>query len=474
MAEILNPDICVVGAGSAGLTVAAGASQMGAATVLIEKGRMGGDCLNYGCVPSKSLLAAGHAANALRHAARFGINGGRPEVDFAAVHNHVHDVIAAIEPNDSVERFEGLGAHVIRSAGAFTCPAEIAAGGFRIRARRFVIATGSTPFVPPIPGLDDTPYFTNETIFDNTTAPGHLVVIGGGPIGAELAQAHRRLGCAVTILEALRLLPKDDPELADVVRTRLRADGIRVLEESEVVRVERRGSGVGVAFRRGEQDDWIEGSHLLVAVGRRPSVEDLGLEQAGIEFSRNGIRVDARLRTTNRRVFALGDVAGSFQFTHLATYHAGIVIRNALFRLPTKVDYRALPWVTFTDPELASVGLGELEARAHRRDIRVLRWSFAENDRAQAERQIDGLIKVVTTRRGRILGAAIVGAHAGEIVQPWVLAIAQGLGIGAMAKFIAPYPTLGEVSKRVAGSYFAPALFGPRTKKLVRLLARLG
>ena len=474
MAKALKVDICVIGAGSGGLSVAAGASQMGASTALIERGKMGGDCLNYGCVPSKAMLAAGHAAQAVRGAGRFGVHAAAPAIDSGGVYGHVRGTIAAIAPNDSVERFEGLGVKVIQSPARFTGPREIAADGLRITARRIVIATGSSPAVPPIAGLKDVPYLTNETIFDLGTVPAHLIVIGGGPVGIEMAQAHRHLGARVTVVEMFSIMASDDPELVDVVRARLAGEGIDLREGVTVARVEKAGNGVAVVIAGNGAEDRVQGSHVLIAAGRRPNVDGLDLEKAGIAYSPAGIQVDARLRTTNRRVFAIGDVAGGYQFTHMAGYHAGIVLRNALFRLPAKVDTRAVPWVTYTAPELAQVGLTEDRARKRAGDIRVLRWPFAENDRARAERETDGLVKVITTPRGRILGAGIVGAHAGELIHAWVLAIGQKIKIGAVAGMIAPYPTLGEANKRAAGSFYTPALFGERTKRIVRFLSHFG
>ena len=483
MSDILKTDICVIGAGSGGLSVAAGASQMGAPTVLIEKDKMGGDCLNTGCVPSKALLAAGHAAEAVREAHHFGVNANAPTFDSAKVYGHVHDTIAAIAPMDSVERFEGLGVHVIKASARFTGPKEVEAGGQRIQARRFVIATGSRAFVPPIPGIDTVPYLTNETVFEQNVLPEHLIVIGGGPIGIEMAQAHRHLGAKVTVLEMFSIMPKDDPELVDVVRTQLAKDGIAVREGVKVTAVAQSGSGIAVTIEAGDENDGaseqVEGSHLLVAAGRKPNVDGLDLEKAGVAYSPKGIEVDARLRTTNKKIFAIGDVAGGYQFTHVAGYHAGIVIRNALFQLPAKADHRAVPWVTYTAPELAQVGLTEEQARKtiggdSGENIRVLKWPFAENDRAQAERTTEGLVKVVTSKRGNILGAGIVGAHAGELLQTWVLAVSQNMKIGAIANIIAPYPTRGEVNKRAAGSYYMASLFSERTKKVVRFLSHFG
>jgi len=473
--EPIHTDICVIGAGSGGLSVAAGAVQMGASTVLIEKGLMGGDCLNYGCVPSKALLAAAHAAENLRTAEKFGIStGGPPVVEFSRVHDHVAGVIAAIAPHDSQERFKELGVQVIRKAARFTGPREVTAGDHVIRARRFVIATGSSPLVPPIAGLDATPFLTNETLFELTATPQHLIIIGGGPIGMEMAQAHRRLGAQVSVVEMATLLPHDDPELVAVLRERLTNEGVALHEGVTANKVEATGGGITVVVEKDGAEQRMEGSHLLVAAGRQANVEGLGLEAAGIEYSPKGITVDRRLRSSNKRVFAIGDVTGGYQFTHMAGYDAGIVLRNALFRLPAKVNTNAVPWVTYSDPELAHVGLTESQARETYGDITVLRKPFAENDRARAEGDSDGLIKVVTTKKGKILGASMVGAGAGEMIHIWTLALSQGLKIGAMAGFIAPYPTRGEISKHVAGSFFTPKLFGPGTRALVRFLGRFG
>jgi pyruvate/2-oxoglutarate dehydrogenase complex dihydrolipoamide dehydrogenase (E3) component len=468
----LATDLCVIGAGSAGLAVAAGAAQMGADVVLIEKGRMGGDCLNYGCVPSKSLIAAAKAAHAIRHAGRFGVDGHEPEIDFQAVHYHVKGVIAAIAPHDSQERFEGLGVRVIRAPARFVGPQEVEADGGRVRARRIVVATGSSPAIPPIAGLAEVPHLTNETVFDLTERPEHLVVIGGGPIGCELAQAFRRLGAAVTVLEMLSILPKDDPAAVAVVRAQLRADGIDLREQVSVKAVARDGNGVAVTIEKANGAQRINGSHVLVAAGRRANVDGLDLEAAGIAYGPKGIKVDARLRTSNRRAYAIGDVVGGLQFTHVAAHHASVVIKNVLFKLPAKVDDRAVPWVTYTEPELAQVGLTEDLARQRGVAVQAVRWSFQENDRAQAERETAGFVKALVDGRGRIHGATIVGERAGELIQPWVLAISSGVKIGAIAQLIAPYPTFGEVSKRAAGSYYTPKLFSERTRKLVRFLMR--
>lgn len=472
MANEISADICVIGGGSGGLLVAAGASQMGAEVVLFEAGKMGGDCLNYGCVPSKSMIAAAHAAQAIRSADKFGIGAAEPVVDFQKVHDHVHGVIGAIAPHDSVERFEGLGVRVIQAKGKFVGPTSIQAGDTVVKAKRVVISTGSHSCAPPIPGLGTVPYLTNETVFDRTEAPEHLLVIGGGPIASELSQAHRRLGCEVTILETAKTLSKDDPELAEVVCTRMLKEGVTIRQEIKILSIEKDGDGVTVNFRDGGKEESVTGSDLLVAAGRVPNLEGLDLEAAGIDYDKSGIKVDGRLRTTNKKVFAIGDAVGSFQFTHVAGYHAGIVIRNILFRMPAKVDYSALSWVTYTDPELAHVGMTEVQAREKYGDVRVLRHPFAENDRALAERQADGLAKIITTKKGVIVGASIVGPHAGELIQSWILPIQKKMKIGAIAGLIIPYPTLGEVNKRAAGSYYTPKIFSERMRAIVRFLLK--
>lgn len=473
MNKIIKTDICVIGAGSGGLSVAAGAVQMGAKVVLIEKGKMGGDCLNTGCVPSKALLAAGHAAENARRASRFGVSTGPVEIDFGRAIDHVHSVIAGIAPHDSVERFEELGCTVIQAEARFTGPGEVVAGDATIKAKRFVIATGSRAAVPPIPGLETVCYFTNETIFENRVRPEHLIIIGGGPIGLEMAQAHHQLGAKVTVIEMGTILPKDDPDLVAVVRDRINADGISLYERAKTKEILDVNDQIRVVIEHQGIEITLEGSHLLLATGRKPNVENLGLKDAGIEHTDRGISVDARLRTSNKKAFAIGDITGGLQFTHMAGYDAGIVIRNALFRLPAKVDHSAVPWVTYTSPELAQVGMTEKAAREqYGDDIRVVTWDYAENDRARAEAETEGFIKVITKPNGRILGAAIVGRQAGELIGVWSLAISKKMKIGAIAGMIAPYPTLGELSKRVAGAWYTPSLFGGKTRKLVRFLLR--
>ena len=462
----------MIGGGSGGLSVAAAAAAFGVPVVLVERHKMGGDCLNTGCVPSKALLAAAKRAAAMRSAAPFGVTASSIDVDFGKVHDHVQRVIAAIAPTDSAERFAGLGVRVIKGHARFKDRRTVAVGDeCEIRARRFVIATGSTPALPPIPGLDAGPYLTNETIFSLTERPDHLIIIGAGPIGLEMAQAFRRLGSVVTVLEAAAPLAKDDPECAAIVLDRLEREGVVVRSGVTVARVNHASGRVAVTFEGAGGEETIEGHYLLVATGRKPTTDGLDLDAAGIKYDRAGILVNKKLKTANRRVYAIGDVAAvQLQFTHAANYHAGLVIRNALFRLPVKVNNAAVPWVTYTEPELAQTGLTEAQARERKLTIRILRWPYHDNDRAQAERETHGHIKVVATTKGKILGATIVGAQAGELIAMWTLAIAQGINVRSLTAIVLPYPTLSEIGKRAAIDYFTPSLTSPLVRRIIAWL----
>ncbi|TNF19184.1 MAG: dihydrolipoamide dehydrogenase [Rhodobacteraceae bacterium] len=466
----ITTDLLVIGAGSGGLSVAAGAVQMGARVVLLEGGEMGGDCLNYGCVPSKALIASGKAAHAQSHASAYGIADVEPRVDYAAAKDHVADVIAQIAPVDSQERFEGLGVRVIREFGRFVSETEVQAGAHVISARRIVIATGSSPLVPPIPGLDTVPYETNETLFKLRERPEHLLIIGGGPIGMEMAQAHRRLGCAVTVIEGMKALGKDDPETAGIVLDQLRAEGIEIAEDAMAAEIRGEAGAIEVEVKDGRV---FKGSHLLMAVGRTPNTERLDLDKAGIETTKAGIKVDAGLKTTNPKVYAIGDVAGGLQFTHVAGYHASVLIRSALFGLPAKTTTAHIPWATYTDPELAQVGLTEAQARdEHGAKLEVIRFDFHHNDRLIAERKARGLIKAMVVK-GRPVGVSIAGHQAGELANLWSLVIANKLKMKHVAAMVSPYPTVGEINKRVAGAYFSPRLFDNQVvKRVVRLVQR--
>jgi pyruvate/2-oxoglutarate dehydrogenase complex dihydrolipoamide dehydrogenase (E3) component len=465
-------DLAVIGAGAAGLSVTAVAAQLGLRVALIERDRMGGDCLNFGCVPSKAMLAAAHAAQAARGAARLGLRLPEPEIDWDAVRAHVHGVIDTIAPTDSEARFRALGATVLSGEARFAAPDAVDVDDQRITARRIVVAAGSTATVPPIPGLDRIAHLTNSTLFDLAERPDHLLILGGGPIGLEMADAFAGLGCRVTVIEAATIAGNEDPELVAGLRTALTARGVDLVEGGKVTAAE---PGPALVLDNGTR---ISGSHLLIAVGRRPNLQALDLPAGNVQAAPSGIATDRGLRSlTNRRVYAVGDIAdpqgiGPRAFTHVGSYHAGIVIRRALFRLPARIDYAALPRVIYTAPELAQVGVTEAEARAAGERTSILRWPLVDNDRAVAERDTTGLVKLVVAGN-RVIGAGILAPDAGEMIGLWALAIAQRAKLSSLASLIIPYPTRSEAAKRAVTSLFAPRLFAPRTKSLVRLLARL-
>ncbi|MCW1950697.1 MAG: FAD-dependent oxidoreductase [Octadecabacter sp.] len=466
----IKTDVCIIGAGSGGLSIAAGASQMGASVVLLEGHKMGGDCLNYGCVPSKALIAAGKQAYAMANTGDLGVAAVKPKVDYAAAKDHVRKVIETIEPVDSQERFEGFGVNVIREFGAFISPTEVQAGDTIIQARRFIVATGSGPFVPPIPGLEDVDVYTNENIFDLRDRPDHLIVVGGGPIGMEMAQAHLRLGSKVTVIEGAKAMGKDDPEMAAVVLDRLRAEGVEIIEEAQATKVSGSKGKVTVHTPKGD----FTGSHLLMAVGRKVNVEKLDLDKAHVKWGRGGVEVGDNLRSvTNKKVYAVGDAAGGLQFTHVAGYHAGVVIRSMLFGLPSKQRVDHIPWATYTDPELAQVGLTEAQAKEKFGErLEVVRFPYHENDRAIAEGKTTGLIKVMIVK-GKPVGASIAGAMAGELISMWAMAIANKMKMSQIAATVLPYPTVSEINKRAAGAYFTPRLFeSSKVKAIVGFVQR--
>lgn len=471
--EPLNADICVIGAGSGGLAVATMAASFGRKVVLVEKHRMGGGGL-AGSIPSKALVAAARRAHAMRTAAAFGIASVEPQIDHRGVQVHVKNVMSAVAPNDSVERLTGLGVRVILGAARFLDKRTLLAGDYRITARRFVIATGSSPAMPDIPGLDACAYLTNETIFDVDRKIPHLLVIGGGPIGLELAQAHLRLGSRVTVIEAARVLGNDDPEATAVVLKALHAEGLDIREGAKVEHVETMPGLVRLYLSTANGTETVDGSHVLIAAGRNPNVSDLNLTAAGVKHGPEGIVVNRGQMTTNRRVYAIGDVTGGPRFSHVSSYQAEIVLRRALFKIPATFDPDIIPWVTFTDPELAHVGLTEEQARSRKQKINVLRWPFSEIDRAHAEHQTGGHIKVVTTPKGRILGATIVGPAASELIQIWALAIARKLPVTAIAGYVAAHPTFGEIGKRAAIRHYAALPAKPMVRKLIDFLMRVG
>ncbi|MCL5965918.1 MAG: FAD-dependent oxidoreductase [Deltaproteobacteria bacterium] len=469
-------DLGILGGGAAGLTAAAGAAQFGAKTILIEKAKkLGGDCLHFGCVPSKTLIRTAGVRSLARRAKEFGLPEVElPPVNLSAVMNRVREVIDRIQEHDSPERFCKLGAAVRFGEPRFVDGHTVSVDGDRLTARAWIIATGSSPALPPVEGVADVPYWTNETVFSQTELPNRLLVLGGGPIGVEMAQAFRRLGSQVAVVEyADQVLGPEDPDIAGVVRSRLEAEGVKILTGTKALKAATLGSSVllRVAPAKGEGEPWtIEGDVLLVAAGREPNVEGLELAAAGVEFSPRGVPADARMRTNVSHIYSCGDVNGVFPFTHVAGYEAGIALSSAVLRLPRKADYAKVPWCTYTDPEVASVGLNEKRAKAAGVEYRVLGAPFRDVDRALAEGETEGKIKVLVTPSGNLLGCQIAGHHAGELIHEWVAAINGDVKLSTLAGAVHAYPTLAEISKKAAGSYYSEKLFSDRTKKILRFL----
>jgi pyruvate/2-oxoglutarate dehydrogenase complex dihydrolipoamide dehydrogenase (E3) component len=472
-------NVIVLGAGSGGLTMAAGAAMLGARVALLEKHRMGGDCLNYGCVPSKALLKAARVAQTVRTAELYGIRGAGPlpDQDLERVMDYVRAVRARIAPHDSVERFTSLGVEVHLTPGRLRIAHEVMLGdeGPTIWGRHIVLATGSRPLVPEIPGLREAGYLTNETVFDADRLPARLLVIGGGPIGAELGQAFARFGSAVTIVSAAaHILPREDADVAAVLAQRLRHEGVTILDRTRAVRVERRGQVKSVTIRLDDGERTVDAEQILVAAGRRANVEDLGLETVGVAFDERGVRIDRRCRTTVPSIWAVGDVAGPYQFTHWANYQARIVLRNAFFPGSWKYDDATVPWTTFAEPEVARVGLSEDEARGRNIACDVYRAPFDDNDRALCDGEPEGFVKVLTRRGGgQLLGAAIVHEHAGELLHELVLAQKHGLSLGKLSSPIHVYPTLAEANRAVGDAYLRARLRPGLRAVLARVFAWL-
>jgi pyruvate/2-oxoglutarate dehydrogenase complex dihydrolipoamide dehydrogenase (E3) component len=475
MTDVLTPDLCVIGGGAAGLAAAAVGAAFGISVVLVEERRLGGECLHTGCVPSKALIAAARSAHAVQTASRFGIRAEPPDIDFSAVMEHVRAVVSVVGRSDTAERFGGLGVKVISGRARFTGPRVVAAAGKEIRARRTVIATGSRPFVPPIPNLETVPFLTNETVFGLARRPGHLIVIGGGATGLELGQAFWRLGSRVTVLDAGDALAGADPELTALLVESLREEGVVIRDNVRIARAARRGrAGVRITLEGAGEPVPIDGTHLLIATGRRANLDDLGLAEARIVAEEDGIAVDDRLRTSNRRVYAIGDVVKGSRSTHSAADQAARVMRSTLFRFGGRRRAEHIPFALFTDPELAQIGLSESDARRRFRGVQVLRWPLSENDRARTDRCTRGMVKVVATRRGAILGVSILGQQAGELIAPWSLALSQHLSVRDVLSAVLPYPTLSEAGKRAAMEFYVPKLASPLMKRVIGLLRAFG
>lgn len=471
--------LVVVGGGTAGLVTAAGAAGLGARVALVERHLLGGDCLNVGCVPSKAVIRASRAWHEAREASRrFGGPHASGEGDFAAAMERMRRVRAGIAHHDSAERFRDLGVDVFLGPGRLIASDAVEVDGAVLRFRKAVIATGGRPLVPPVEGLEEAGYLTNETVFELERLPRRLAVVGGGPIGCELAQTFARFGSEVTVLDLMpRILPRDDADAAEVVQRAMVREGVAFELGAKVRAVEARGDGKVVRFEResGEAGE-VACDEVLLAVGRAPNVEGLGLEAAGVEYSRKGVRVDDRLRTTNRRVFAAGDVASRFQFTHVADALARIAIQNALFHGRAKASDLVVPWCTYTSPEVAHVGLGAEEAREGGREVDTLTIPLSDVDRALLDNEDEGFLRVHLQRgKDRILGATLVAAHAGDMLGELCLAITAGVGLGEIASVIHPYPTQGEVVKKAADTWrrgkltpFVKRVFGWRFRVLTR------
>jgi len=443
-------DIAVIGGGAGGLVVAAGGASLGAKVVVVEKHKLGGDCLWYGCVPSKSLIKSARIAHQMRHAEQWAVGPVQPRVDLAQVMERVAGVIRGIEPHDSPERFRGLGVDVVFGSGRFVDHRTFEVNGRRITAKTFVLATGSRPAVPPIPGIDSVPYLTNETVFALREDVARLIVVGSGPIGSELAQAFRRLGSDVSVIDiAPTVLPREDAELADIVHRQLVAEGVRYHLGVKIERVEGSAGDIRMTVSRDGRSEVVAGTHLLLAAGRKANVENLGLDAAGVKVDEGRI-VHRDLATTNPSIYVIGDAAGGLQFTHVAEHHAGIILRRAIFRMKWVKPSTVVPWCTYTDPELARVGLSEAEAKERNIAHRVYRFPLHEIDRARAEGETEGMAKIVTDPKGRILGAAIVAPHAGELIAECALAMRKGLKAGDLSATIHAYPTFAMVTRRAA------------------------
>lgn len=470
-------DLGILGGGAAGLTVAAGAARLGARTLLVEREpRLGGDCLHYGCVPSKTLIKTARIYHQMHNGPRYGLPElAPPPVDFREIRNRINRVISTIQQHDSEERFRNLGVMVLYGDALFTDQQTINLDGKKITARKWVVTTGSSPAIPNIPGLSDTPFLTNRQIFSLERLPEALIILGGGPIAIEMAQAFRRLGSRVTVIQrGPQILSREDREMADLVMATLAADGVLFHLGCKILSVSNPDNSRQVRIETGDgRQLTVTGSDILVALGRTANCHGLGLEGLGIVHDTAGIKVDHRLRTARKHIFAAGDVIGGYQFTHAAGYEGGIVLSNAIFHLPRQVDYTWMPWCTYTSPELASIGHNEKSARAAGLEYRVWTEEFKDNDRALAEGEETGRIKLLLDRRDQPLGVQILGPRAGEILGEWVAVLNCGLRLSRLAGAIHPYPTFGEINKKVTGALFAEKLFSARVRKILQFLFKL-
>ena len=465
-------DLLIIGGGSAGLTAARFTRRLDLSVALVEKGRLGGDCTWSGCVPSKSLLKAAKYAHTIRDAERFGISCSQPVVDFKSVMVRVGSVVQQVFSSESPDTLEAEGVDVIQTPASFIDPQTVSVDGKEISARRFLICTGAKPATPPIPGLADVDFLTYETIWDLKELPPRLTVIGGGPIGCELAQAFCRLGSSVTLVEgADRIMLQDEPEAADAVARQLAEDGVTLKIGAALERVEKTADGIRLLLSGGNQ---VETGAVLVAVGRRPQLDGLGLDEANIAHDRSGIKVNGNLRTSQKNIYAAGDCTGGYQFTHYAGYQGFMAVRNAFLPSNKKSVLERVPWATFTDPEVAHVGLSESQAREHYGDkVRAATWPMDQTDRWLTEGDSPGFLKVVHLPNGKLLGVTIVAARAGEMIQEWALAMDQGLKLSHMAQSLHIYPTYSMASQQLATELRVDQLLGGLMGKIMRRYARV-
>jgi pyruvate/2-oxoglutarate dehydrogenase complex dihydrolipoamide dehydrogenase (E3) component len=470
-------DIGIIGGGAAGLTVASGAAQLGAKTLLVEKEKaLGGDCLHFGCVPSKTLIRTAQAYHTMKNARSFGLPKVElPPVDFGEVKERIRSVISTIQKHDSEERFCSLGAKVEFGVPAFSDEHRIRLNGQTVSAKTWVLATGSSPGIPPIEGLNTTPYLTNKEIFFLDHLPKSMAILGAGPIAIEMAQAFCRLGTKVSVIQrGGQILSKEDKDMADGIMQVLSAEGVAIHLNASILDVKDLGNEREVRFKESSgKTTALKVEQILVAMGRNPNVAGLGLKTIGVESDRRGIKVDERMRTTRKHIYAVGDVTGAYQFTHAAGYEGGIVVGNAIFHVPRKVDYRFLPWCTYTDPELASIGMNEKRATAAGIEYTVFTEAFEDNDRSLAEGENVGKIKMLLGRDEKPLGVQILGPQAGELLSEWVAVLNGKVKLSTLASAIHPYPTLGEINKRVAGAYLSPKIFSDKVKKGLKFFFHL-
>ena len=462
-------DIIIIGAGSAGLTVTSGAAQLGLKTLLIEQEKMGGDCLNWGCVPSKSLIHAAKVMHLKRTANRFGLKEADEKVNLKKVMDYVRYVIKQIEPNDSAERFRKLGAKVIMGKASFVDKHTIKVGNKTFRGKKIVIASGSRSFTPPIPGLKD--YQDHKTVFNMKTLPKKLLVMGGGPIGMEMAQAFHRLGSNVTVIQRSTILNKEDPDVSKYVKKLLEKEGLTILEKTTAEKVEKKGKQKLVTLNIKGKKKTQTFDDIIVAIGRKPNVEGLNLEAAEIKYNKKGIPTDNKMRTNVKHIYAIGDITGPYLFTHTAGYQGGIAIANAVLHFPKKASYKVIPWVTYLDPEVAHVGATEEQLK--NTEYKVIKHPFNKVDRAICEDEKDGFVKLLVSNKGKILGVTIVGPHAGEIISEYILAMQAGVKLSTIAGTIHPYPTLAEANKMAAGKFYSEKLFNPKMRKIVKILNKI-